>query len=145
MAASFNNGHNSTWYADSGATNHITNDLNNLSVHSGYLGKAQVSVRKGQGLKIANTRSLHLSSSSSPLKLGHILHVPDISSNLLSVNKFDKDNDCIFIFDSHGFSIQDRTSGRILFQGLSKKSLYPFPFFSTITAPTGPAWCEDKC
>ena len=107
MAASFNNGHNSTWYADSSATNHITNDPNNLTVHSGYLGKAQVSVGNGQGLKIANTRSslVHISSSSSPPKLGHILHVPDISSNLLSVNKFARDNDCIFIFDSLGFSM----------------------------------------
>lgn len=46
----------------------------------------------------------HLSS----FKLSQILHVPEISTNLLFVHQFAKDNDCSFLFDSNGFSIPDR-------------------------------------
>ncbi|KAJ8622019.1 hypothetical protein MRB53_030548 [Persea americana] len=49
MAASFNQNNDQQWYADSGATSHITNDLNNLSLQSGYQGKDQVTVGNGQG------------------------------------------------------------------------------------------------
>lgn len=43
---------------------------------------------------------------------------------------FIRDNNCIFIFDAYGFSIQDRTTGKILFRGLSRNGLYPFPSFN---------------
>lgn len=139
-AASFNNRTDPTWHANSGATYHITSELNNLSVRSGYQGKEEVFEGNGQCLQIANTGSsfVHLPSSPS-LKLSQILHVPDISSNLLYVNKLAKDNDCVFVFDSLGLSIQDQTSGGILFQGLSKNGLYPFPMSltNTLTALLG--------
>lgn len=135
MAASFNSGSDSTQYVDSGATIHITNDLNNLSMHSDYQDKEQVSIGNGQGLTIAHTGSslVHTSPSSSSPKLNNILHVPSVGSNLLFIHRFTKDNDCVFIFDSFGFSIQGQTSGRILFQGLSNNGLYPFPVLSMST------------
>lgn len=68
-----------------------------------------------------------MSPASPPFKLRHVLHVPQIATNLLSVNRFAEDNDCVFVFDSRGFYIQDRASGRMLFQGLSNNGLYPFP------------------
>lgn len=52
--------------------------------------------------------------------------MPAISTNLLSVHKFTKDNNCCFIFDSSGYSVQDQLLGKILFQGLSENGLYPF-------------------
>lgn len=126
MATSYNPVSEQNWYADSGATNHVTNDLQNLSIHSNYQGKDKVSVGNGQGLHIMNTGSSMIHTTSGSFHLDKILHVPSISSNLLSVHQFTKDNDCVFIFDSDGFSIQDRQSGKILFRGLSKNGLYPF-------------------
>lgn len=95
MVASFNSRSDSTWYADSGATNHITNDLNKRSVHSDYQGKDHVSIGNDRGLTIAHTGSslVHTSPSLSSLKLTNILHVPSIASNLLSVHRFTTDND----------------------------------------------------
>ncbi|KAJ8620324.1 hypothetical protein MRB53_028853 [Persea americana] len=49
MTASYNPAPYQNYYADYGATNHITNDLQNLSVHSDYLGKDKVSIGNGQG------------------------------------------------------------------------------------------------
>ena len=87
MAASFHQKNESQWYADSGATNHITNDLANLSLQSGYQGKDHVTVGNGQGLPIPHTGSslLHLPHSTS-FKLNSILYVPQMSTNLLSVH-----------------------------------------------------------
>lgn len=40
------------------------------------------------------------------------------------------DNNCFFIFDAYGFSIQDRTTGKILFHGFSRNGFHPFPNFN---------------
>ncbi|PRQ17015.1 putative transcription factor interactor and regulator CCHC(Zn) family [Rosa chinensis] len=39
----------SLWYLDSGATNHITADLNNLSIHTPYNGPDTVTIGNGEG------------------------------------------------------------------------------------------------
>lgn len=93
------------------ATNHITNDMNNLS---------------GTGLHILKTGSSIISTPNSNFHLKNILHVLDIASSLLSVHQFTKDNDCVFVFYASGFRIQDKMLGRTLFQGSSKNGLYPF-------------------
>lgn len=126
MAASFNPVSDQTWYADSRATNHITHDLDNLPIHSGYQGNDKVPVGNGQGLSILNTGSSSIHTPSSSFHLNNILHVPAIPTNLLYVNQFTKDN-CFFVFDSTGFSIQEQSSEKILFRGSSKNGMYPFP------------------
>lgn len=50
MPASFNAPSEHNWYADTGATNHITNDLSNLSIQANYQGKDKVAIGNGQGL-----------------------------------------------------------------------------------------------
>lgn len=168
MAASYHPETEQTWYADSWATNHITHDLNNLSLWSSYHGNNKAAIGNGQGLKITHIGSpvLH-----TPFKFTKMLHVPDISSNLLSwdgytntrsfdlsvyfqgfnhknkeeiglfssnllsINQFAKDNSCVFIFYLNGFKIKDQRSGRILFQGLSRNGLYPFPFSASPPPP----------
>lgn len=45
---------NATWYTDSGATDHITSDINNLTSRSDYQGPDQVSVGNGAGLRISH-------------------------------------------------------------------------------------------
>lgn len=50
LCTTYSNGCVLNWYVDSGAANHITNDLQNLSVHSGYQGTEQVTIGNGQGL-----------------------------------------------------------------------------------------------
>lgn len=41
-------------FVDSGATNHITSDLNNLSLHAPYSGGDKVSIGNGKQLFISN-------------------------------------------------------------------------------------------
>lgn len=127
MAASVNPTADQNWFVDTGATNHITNDLNNLSLQSEYTGHDQVAVGNGQGPNIRHTGSSVFHTPSSSFHFNSILHVPTISSNMLLVSQLTRDNDCVFLFDSTGFIIQDRKSKKTLFRGLSRNGLYPFP------------------
>ena len=114
-----------TWYTDTGATNHVTSDLSNLSFHSEYEGGDQIALGNGAGLAISRSGSSLINTPSKPLKLNHILHVPEISSNLLSVYQFCKDKNCSFIFTDTSFLIKDNLTGMTLLQGRSKNGLYP--------------------
>lgn len=105
MAASYNTGPDQTWFADYGATNHITKDLKNLSLQSDYQGTDKVSIGNGQGLPISKLGSSIISTPTSIFRLKNVLQVPDIATNLLSVHQFTKDNNCIFVFDASGFRI----------------------------------------
>lgn len=81
------------WYMDFGATDHITNELEKLSIREMYNGQDQIHVANGNGMSIC-----HIGNS--------ILHTPtrDLSSrfihykNLVSVHKFSIDNDVLLEF-----------------------------------------------
>jgi hypothetical protein len=82
-------------YSDTGATDHITSDLDCLGVRERYNGSDQVQVGNGVGLRILHSGH-SLINATHPLVLRNILHVPNIFMHLLSVHKFSRDNDCIF-------------------------------------------------
>ena len=114
-----------TWFSDTGATDHFTPDLINLNNPMDYQGSDQVSIGNGTGLPITHIGHSQLKASSHIFNLRKILCVPSMKTNLLSVNKFCHDNACSFYFDANIFSIQDIFSGRTLYKGSSKDGLYP--------------------
>lgn len=67
--------------------------MKNLSIHTDYHENDKVAIENGQGLNISKSGSSIVQTSSAEFRLHNILHVLDISSNLLSVNQFAKDND----------------------------------------------------
>jgi hypothetical protein len=115
------------WLADSGANNHIIADLSNLTLQQTYQGTKTVAIGNGNGLQIQNTSSssFQTPNSNSIVHLNNILHCPEVSPNLLSINKFCKDNNCHFKFTDTYFLVKDNQTGEILLQGLSKDGLYP--------------------
>uniref|UniRef100_A0A2N9FJ85 Reverse transcriptase Ty1/copia-type domain-containing protein n=1 Tax=Fagus sylvatica TaxID=28930 RepID=A0A2N9FJ85_FAGSY len=136
------------WISDTGATDHFTPDLANLPDSSLYNDPQLVSVRNGQQLPISHIGNAQLYTSSYLFQLRNILRVPSMASNLLSVNKFCRDNHCAFYFDSDQFQIQDRLSGKPLYRGLSRDGLYPLhglslPFRSSSqsSSPSARAAC----
>lgn len=98
------------WYVDSAATTHVTPDLDNLHHYKPYYGYDQVTVGNGTSIPIQHTGQGILSTPSYPFKLNNILHVPFLSSNLLSVHQLTSDNDCTITFDDKSFVIQDKTT-----------------------------------
>ncbi|KAI5313872.1 hypothetical protein L3X38_043048 [Prunus dulcis] len=116
------------WVVDTGANSHITNDLSNLSLSREYHGHDSVDgVLGGTGLPITHIGSSSLPLNNSIFSLTDILHCPTASCNLLSVNKFSRDNNCFFTFYPNHFLVQDSRMGKTLFRGTSNLGLYSLP------------------
>uniref|UniRef100_A0A2N9FZ66 Reverse transcriptase Ty1/copia-type domain-containing protein n=1 Tax=Fagus sylvatica TaxID=28930 RepID=A0A2N9FZ66_FAGSY len=123
-----------TWLTNTGATDHFTANLTNLQTQAPYQGIEQVSVGNGQSIPINHIGNGQLSTKLYNFRLQNLLHSSRISSNLLSVHKLCKDNNCSCYFDSNKFLIQDLPSGKVLYKGLSKNGLYPIH-----TLPSSPS------
>ena len=111
---------------DSGATDHVTSDLNQLNVSRNYSGNDQLQVGSGEYLYISHTGYSAIPSAfhSKCLHFKNILCVPKITKNLLSISKFTKDNNVIVEFDSNCCVVKDKYTGAILLQGDLKGGLY---------------------
>ena len=114
-----------TWISDTGATDHFTLDLNNIPDNKAYTDSQLISVGNGHQLPISHLGNAQLRTSSSLFRLRKVLHVPNITSNLLSVQSFCRDNACSFHFNAHHFQILDLLTGKPLYKGFSKDGLYP--------------------
>jgi len=133
-SASFSPQLDTNWYPNTGSTNHLTNDLNNLSVHSEpYLGNDKIHVGDGAGLSIKNIGSATLSTIANSFTLNKLLHVPHIQKNLISISQFTSDNNVYLEFHSSSFFVKDEATGRILLHDKPKYGLYIFP---TSISPT---------
>ena len=104
----------------------MTTDSNTLDVSDHYSSTGNVVVGNGQTLDIFSVGHTSFPSrkSSKSLHLTNVLHVPQITKNLISVAKFTQDNDVILEFDSHGCFVKDKKSREILLQGNLKEGLY---------------------
>ena len=115
------------WYADSGATNHVTSDLSNLSLHSEYQGGDRLAIGNGQQLQISHIGKTFLPShnrSSKQLLIDHILCVPSIAKNLLSISKFTQDNNAYAEFYCDYCVLKDKNTKETLLQGKLEHGLY---------------------
>lgn len=116
------------WYIDTGATDHLTSDLDRLSMQERYHGKDQVQVANGAGLHISHIGQSIIPGLGRPLALRNILHVPRINKHLLSAHKFVSDNNVFIEFHADVFFVKDKATKKTLLQGKSKGGLYPIPF-----------------
>lgn len=121
----------SHWVLDSGATNHVTSDLNNLSTFFNYDGNDTLQLGNGTGLPIAHIGSSSLTISNHFIHLHDILHVPKFSKNLLSLSILLQDNPNLTIeFSSSCCSLKDPRTKTTLLQVTCSRGLYliPLPF-----------------
>jgi hypothetical protein len=84
-----------------------------------------VQVGNGACLRIMHIGHSSINTTTRPLVLRSILHVPEISKHLLSVHCFSRDNDVFFEFHPWHFSIMDRKLGKTLLDGRCESGLYP--------------------
>ena len=87
-----------------------------------YSGLDQVTVGNGH-IPIFHIGNMFLSYSSQQFKLQNVLHVSQISTNLVSVSRFCTDNNVFFEFHSNHFVVKDQVSKQILLQGHLKDGL----------------------
>jgi hypothetical protein len=132
-AAHANNTNDGNWYFDSGATDHLTSDLDRLSLQERYHGKDSVQVANGAGLPITHIGHSQITGSSRPIHLKNILRVPNLSKNLLSVHKLLLDNNAYAKFYPFHFYVKDQATKALLLRGRCQDGLYPVP--SDIVSP----------
>jgi histone deacetylase 1/2 len=113
-----------SWYADTGATDHLTNELDKLHMKEQYHGKDHVHTANGAGMRITHIGHSTLPTSSHPLYLKNILHVPSVTRNLLSVKRFSRDNNVFFEFHPWYFLVKDRATREVLLRGSCRGGLY---------------------
>lgn len=116
------------WYPDTAATNHVTSDLSYMNLQaSEYMGDDQPRVDDGNTLPIHHIGSSTFTPSHSNFILNHLLHVPHITKNLVSVKQFCEDNNVYFQFHSRDFFVKDAESGTTLLRGSTSNGLYMCP------------------
>ena len=111
----------------------MTPHIQNLQTSSPYTGTDSVIVGNGCSLPITH---VGLSSLPNSLQLHNILHVPLLTKNLLSVQRFSHDYHCFFILDDHGFCVKDKRTGRTLLSGPSSHGSY-----RASISPSSPSVC----
>jgi hypothetical protein len=118
------------WLADSGANTHVTADQSNISDAQPFAGADTVGMGNGAGLDMHSIGSSIVHSNAThptPLFLKDILHCLSASANLLSINKFCKDNHCWFALTDTHFIVNDNLTGTVLLQRPSENGPYPIP------------------
>lgn len=114
-----------SWYADSGASNHLTPEADKINNKTDYMGKEHMIIGDGSSLKIAHIGTGFLDTTySSPLLLNDLLHVPTITKNLISVSKLTSDNNVSIEFFPHFCSVKDLETGKEVLRGTLEGGLY---------------------
>ena len=105
-----------SWIIDSGATDHMTGSSKLFCSYNPCAGNKKIKIADGSLSAIAGIGSIVISPS---LTLHKVLHVPNLSCNLLSISKLTSDLKCqVYFFPSY-CEFQELTSGRTI--GSSRK------------------------
>ena len=83
------------WVIDSSASDHMTSISSLFNTYSPCSGNKKVCIADGSLSSIARTGSVKISDT---ITLNSVLHVPNLSCNLLSVSKLSLDSNCSVVF-----------------------------------------------
>jgi hypothetical protein len=99
---------------DTGATDHITSELDKLTIRDKYHRGDQVHTASSSGMEINHIGHGTLHFPSSNLHLKNILHVPSANKSLVSVNRIARDNGVFLEFHPDHFLIKEQSTRRTL-------------------------------
>jgi hypothetical protein len=115
------------WYLDSGATDHITGELEKLTLHDRYNGNDHIHAANGAGMDITHIGKFVMTTPSRPLHLNCVLHVPQAHKQLVSIHRFTLDNHTFIELHLYFFLIKDQATKNVLLRGPCRGGLYPLP------------------
>jgi hypothetical protein len=121
------------WYTDSGATDHITSELDKLVIREKYNGGEKVHTASGSGTTISHIGKSFIHTPTRKLQLSNILHVPKATKSLMPIHHFSLDNNVFFKIHPWFFFIKDRDTRNTLLKGQCLDGLYPRPTTSQST------------
>ena len=121
-----------SWIIDSGATDHMTGSLKLFCSYNPCAGNKKIKIADGSLSVIAGIGSIVISPS---LTLHKVLHVPNLSCNLLSISKLTRDLNCQVNFFPSYFDFQELTSGKTIGSARESGGLYFFEEGSKLKRP----------
>lgn len=120
-------GIDTNWYIDSGATDHITGEMEKLMVKDKYTGNDQVHNASGAGMNIDHVGHTAIRTPTRDLTLKNVLHVPDACKSLVSAHRFTRDNKTFVELHPFFFLVKDQVTRMPLLRGRCRSGLYPLP------------------
>jgi len=108
-----------------GATDHITSELDKLSVRDRYHGGERIHAANGSGMELSHVGHSTVQSLPHKIHLRNVLHVPAASKNLVSVNRLTRDNNAFVEFHPDYFSIKEALTKKTILRGKAEGGLYP--------------------
>ncbi|TXG63472.1 hypothetical protein EZV62_010466 [Acer yangbiense] len=126
------------WFPDLVATNHVINELGNLNIGAEYNGGNKLFMGNGIGLTIFHIGHSTFSNASRSFILRNLLHVPNITKNLISVSQFANDNNVFFELHPHACFVKDHASRETLLRGSHKGDLYQFNLSKSLVVSSKP-------
>ena len=119
-------GVDTNWYMDTGATNHITGELEKVTMQEKYRGHDQVyTAANGAGMKISHIGHAYVRTPTRNLHLKNIMHVPKATKNLISAHRLSHDNHAILETHPHYFFVKDKATKKTILKGRCRGGLYP--------------------
>jgi histone deacetylase 1/2 len=115
------------WYTDTGATDHITSELDKLVIHDKYNGSDQIRTASGAGMNINRIGNAIVSMPNCNLQLNNVLHVPSAKKNLVFVHHLAADNHVILEFHPDFILVKDQVTKKTLLERKCRGGLYPLP------------------
>ena len=111
------------WIMDSGAFDHMTDAHHLFSTYSPCVGNLKVKIANGTLSSVAGKGSIRISES---ITLNPVLHVPNLSCNLLSISQLTKRSNCSAKFLPSHCVFQDLSSGKTIGSAKERGGLYYF-------------------
>ena len=115
--------HITPWIIDSGASNHITDAYHLFSTYSPCAGNLKVKIADGTLSPVAGKGSIRIAES---IILNLVLHVPNLSCNLLSISQLTKQSNCSAKFLPSHCVFQDLSSRKTIGSAKEREGLYYF-------------------
>ena len=110
-----------SWVMDSGATDHMTHSPHFFLTYSPCPSSKKIATANGSFITVAGIGDVKLKLS---LVLKNVLHVPTLSTNLISIQKLTQDSNCNVIFYQDFCVSQDKGSGRKIGRARERDGLY---------------------
>ena len=98
------NGFRNAWILDSGATDHMTHNPNQFKTYSPCPSNRKIVVADRTTTIVAGIGDVPVTSN---LVLKNVLHVPQLSTNLVSIQNLTQDLSCCVIFNASFCEFQD--------------------------------------
>ena len=112
---------NNPWILDSGASHHMTDAYTLFSSYKPCAGNLKVQIADGSYASVAGKGCIQLST---PFVLENVLHIPNLSCNLLSISQFTKQHQCVAKFFPTHAEFQDLSSETMIGSAKECEGLY---------------------